>query len=78
MSDAEKRDIARRQRNDWHSAKFRSFEEMADADLEEAALMAPEERRRLVLLLSGQLAEAEGTPRGAWPVGVLRFGVEAE
>lgn len=51
---------------------------MTEADLEEAALMAPEERLRLVLLLSGQLAEAEVTPREAWPVGVLRFGVEAE
>jgi hypothetical protein len=77
-ADAEQRAIARRQRNDWYSAKFRSFEEMAEADLEEAALMAPEERLRLVLLLSGQLAEAEVTPREAWPVGVLRFGVEAE
>jgi hypothetical protein len=51
---------------------------MAEADLEEAALMAPEERLRLVLLLSGQLAEGEVTPRKTWPVGVLRFGVEVE
>ena len=29
-------------------------------------------------LLSGQLAEADVTAREAWPVGVLRFGVEAE
>ena len=51
---------------------------MAEADLEEAALTAPEERLRLVLLLSGQLAEGEVTSRDAWPVGVLRFGVEVE
>ena len=75
---AERRAIARRQRSDWYSAKFQSFEEMAEADLEEAALTAPEERLRLVLLLSGQLAEGEVTSREAWPVGLLRFGVEVE
>jgi len=51
---------------------------MAEADLEEAALTAPEERLRLVLLLSGQLVEGEVTSREAWPVGVLRFGAEVE
>lgn len=75
---AEQRAIARRQRKDWYSARFDSFEEMAEADLEEAAVMAPAARLRLVFLLSGQLAGGEVTPREAWPVGVLRFGVEPE
>jgi len=47
---------------------------MTEADLEEAALMVPEERLRLVFLLSGQLAEGGSVPREAWPVGVVRFG----
>jgi|GEM_PF-3546435 len=51
---------------------------MAEADLEEAALMTLEERLRLVFLLSGQLADRSSTPRDAWPVGVLRFETEAE
>jgi len=51
---------------------------MTDADVEEAASMAPEERLRLVFLLSGQLVEAGLQPRGAWPVGVMRFGTEPE
>jgi len=51
---------------------------MTDADVEEAASMAPEERLRLVFLLSGQLVEAGSQPRGAWPVGVMRFGNEPE
>jgi hypothetical protein len=75
---AEKRAAARRRSSDWYSAKFRSFEEMTEADLEEAALMVPEERLRLVFLLSGQLAEAGSMPREAWPVGVVRFGAEPE
>ncbi len=51
---------------------------MTESDLEEAALMVPEERLRLVFLLSGQLAEGGSTSRDAWPVGVLRFGAEPE
>ncbi len=77
-SGAEERATARRRSSDWYSAKFRSFEEMTESDLEEAALMVPEERLRLVFLLSGQLAEGGSTSRDAWPVGVLRFGAEPE
>ncbi len=73
---AEERAAARRRSSDWYSAKFRSLEEMTEADLDEAALMVPEERLRLVFLLSGQLAEGGSMPREAWPVGVLRFGAE--
>jgi hypothetical protein len=75
---AEERAAARRRSSDWYSAKFRSLEEMTEADLDEAALMVPEERLRLVFLLSGQLAEGGSMPREAWPVGVLRFGAEPE
>jgi hypothetical protein len=75
---AERRAAARRELGDWYSAKFRTFEEMAEADREEAALMAPEERLRLVFLLSGQLAEGASTSRDAWPVGILRFGADPE
>jgi len=75
---AEERAAVRRQRSDWYSAKFRTFEEMAEADCEEAALTAPEERLRLVFLLSGQLVEGGSTSREAWPVGILRFGAEPE
>jgi hypothetical protein len=75
---AEERAAARRRSSDWYSAKFGSFEEMSEADLAEAALMVPEERLRLVFLLSGQLAEGGSMPRKAWPVGVVRFGNEPE
>ena len=75
---SQERAAARRRSSDWYSAKFRSFDEMTDADVEEAASMAPEERLRLVFLLSGQLVEAGSQPRGAWPVGVMRFGAEPE
>ena len=75
---SEQRAAARRRRADWYAAKFRSFDEMTEADLEEAAAMAPEERLRLVFLLSGQLVEGGSRPRGAWPVGVARFGTESE
>ena len=51
---------------------------MSEADLAEAALMVPEERLRLVFLLSGQLAKGGSMPRKAWPVGVVRFGNEPE
>lgn len=75
---SEQRAAERRRRTDWYAAKFRSFDEMTEADLEEVAAMAPEERLRLVFLLSGQLAEGGPRPRGEWPVGVLRFGTEPE
>jgi hypothetical protein len=75
---AAERAAARRRSSDWYSARFRSFEEMTEADLEEVALMVPEERLRLVFLLSGQLAEGGSIPREAWPVGVVRFGAEPE
>jgi len=75
---SQQRAAGRRRSSDWYSAKFRSLDEMADADVEEAASMAPEERLRLVFLLSGQLVEAGLRPRGEWPVGVMRFGTEPE
>ncbi len=75
---AAERAAARRRSSDWYSAKFGSFEEMAQADLEEAVRMPPEERLRLVFVLSGQLEESGMKSRAAWPVGIMRFGTESE
>jgi hypothetical protein len=73
---AAERAAARRARTDWHVARFDSFDDAEQADIEESARTPPAERLRLVFLLSGQLIRSD-IPRRDWPAGKGRLGNEA-